>query len=60
MRDTKVSGNIYATKDSHEKDGESFVIVCPVTGSGWGIPTRSIEPADLRVLADRIEKARSV
>lgn len=60
VRDNKVSGNIYAEKDRHQKDGESFVIICPVTGSGLGLPTRDIEPEDLRILADRIEKARAV
>lgn len=59
-RENKVSGNIYAEKDEHSRDGESFVIVCPVTGFGWGIPTKDIDPNDLRVLADRIEKTRAV
>jgi len=50
----KISGNIYARKESLEKCGYEFVIISK-NGSGWGLPTKDISPKDLRKLADFIE-----
>lgn len=57
MIETNVSGNLYATKDSHTREGESYTIRSK-NGQGWGLPVRDLEPSDLRALADRIELAR--
>lgn len=57
MCEERVSGNIWAEADSHNPDGETYKIRNGM-GQGWQLPTRDIEPADLRALADRIEARR--
>jgi len=51
-----VSGNIYAQPDRFSTDGFTYVI--RPNSQGWGLPTENIEPEDLRVLADELEKYR--
>lgn len=58
MSEIKVSGNIYASKDSCSKDGEVY-IVRNKHGQGWGIDVNNVTPTDLRVLADRLESIRN-
>ena len=58
MSEIKVSGNIYACKDSCSKDGEVY-IVRNKHGQGWGIDVSNVTPTDLRVLADRLESIRN-
>jgi hypothetical protein len=58
MKRERVSGNIWAEPESHGRDDETYV-VRNVLGQGWQLPTKDLEPADLRALADRIEERRS-
>lgn len=58
MYRNKLSGNIYYYQDGPEEP-ELYSVVCPVTGSGWGIPTKNITPKDLRAMADRLELVRA-
>lgn len=56
MEERCIRGNIYAKGDKYEPLGEAYIIRCPVTGHGWGLPIRNITPDDLRALADHIER----
>ena len=57
MNEERVSGNIYAQKESIAREGELYVIR-DKTGQGWGLPVVGLHPEDLRILADRIEQRR--
>ena len=57
-REITVSGTIVANPDKYEIEGESYTIRSPATGQGWGLPTKYLNPEDLRKLADRIELKR--
>jgi hypothetical protein len=59
MPQEQVSGKIWATTDSTQKEGESYLIRSS-SGSGWGLPVRDLNPKDLRALADRIELQREI
>ena len=54
----QISGNIYFS-DMYTEGGE-YTIRVPGTGQGWGLPTRNIEPDDLRKMADHLEKIRGL
>lgn len=56
----RVSGNIFIVDYGFpsSKGDFSYSIVCPITGSGWGIPTKDIAPDDLRAMADHLEASR--
>lgn len=52
----QVSGCIYARPDDFEKDGYEYTI--RANQQGWGLPTKNLEPEDLRKLADELEELR--
>ncbi len=58
MNEEKISGNIWARSDKFYPEGENYIIRNPVTRQGWGLPVDSLQPDDLRVLADRVEERR--
>lgn len=54
----KVSGCIYAEPDISSTDKFRYVI--RPDNQGWGLPTKDLQPEDLRVLANELEKNRKV
>lgn len=38
MNEERVSGCIWAKKDSYEREGEEYIIRNPITNQGWGLP----------------------
>ena len=54
----RVSGHIFAYKNSYSDCGESYFIN-RLTGNDWHLPVDCIEPDDLRALADRLESNRA-
>ena len=58
MEEQRVSGNIWA-KSGDGYPNEIYWVENPHTGSCYAIRAEYVTPADLRALADRIEKKRS-
>lgn len=54
----QVSGAIWAEASKYNQEGEKYSIRINPFGQSWGLPVESIQPADLRALADRIEERR--
>ena len=58
LGEVRISGNItYRPPDTQNNLDGYYSIISP-NGQGWGVPTRDIEPDDLRKLADHLEANR--